>query len=211
MRDLLYGDCPLEVWPSGHLAADAFPWNAFAEARKHLAASQIDEAKACWRRVAAGVDLESRHYAQAWHFLRQQGGQPPPEIAKKVYGLVVEVGMAKGLDLLAAYPDGRARYYNFSGSGVVWEHPDASLDPLIGQLMDASARVVAQIGPWDRERPGPPPVDAMRLSVLTPSGLHFGQAPINTLAADPIGGKVVRLAGELMHALIAKDPRMAGR
>jgi len=208
MRDTVYGDRPLDQWPSGDSLAGAFPWDAFIAARKHLAASELEAAKACWRRIAVAPDLESRQYAQAWHFLRQHGEQPAPEIAKKVYGLVVEVGMPRGLDLLAAYPDGHARYYNFSGAAVIWEHSDASLDPLIGQLMDASAQVVAQIGPWDRERPGPPPADAMRLSFLTPSGLHFGQAPINTLAADPIGGKVVHLASQLMQALIAKDPKM---
>ncbi len=208
MRDTLYGDRPVELWPPDDTLGNSFPWDAFIAARKHLAAARIDEAKACWRRVAEAPGLESRQYAQAWHFLRQHGEQAPAEIAKKVYGVVVEVGMPKGLDLLAAYPDGHARYYNFAGSGVVWEHPDASLDPLIGQVMEAAVQVVAQIGPWGRERPGPPPVDSMRLSFLTPSGLHFGQAPINTLAADPIGGKMVHLASQLMQALIAKDTRV---
>jgi hypothetical protein len=112
--------------------------------------------------------------------------------------------MPRGLDLLATYPDYHARYYNFSGAGVVWEHPDGSLDLTIDELMAASSKVVSRIGPWDKERPAPAPTGQMRLSFLTPSGLHFGQAPTNTLAADPLASPVVRVAGQLMQALIAK-------
>ncbi len=112
--------------------------------------------------------------------------------------------MAKGLDIVAAYPDHSARYYNFSGKSIIWEHPDDSLDDKIDALMAASARVVAQIGPWDKPRPPAPPQDQVRLCFLTPSGLHFGQAPMNAMSKDPIGGPVFYLAGGLMQALIAR-------
>jgi len=121
-----------------------------------------------------------------------------------VFGVVVEVGMLKGLDLLAAYPDHSARYYNFCGAGVVWEHPDTSLDSLIDELLAASEQVVKQIGPWDEKRPPAPPTGQMRISFLTPSGLHFGQAPMQALTSDPLGGRVVQLATTLMQELIAK-------
>jgi hypothetical protein len=92
--------------------------------------------------------------------------------------------MPGGLDLLAACPDYPARYYNFSGAGVVWEYPDGSLDLIIDELLAVSSKVVSRIGSWDKERPAPAPTGQMRLSFLTPSGLHFGQAPTNTLATD---------------------------
>jgi hypothetical protein len=204
IRDTLYGDQALDAWPRVEMAADQFPWTSFVAARRHLGTGEIELAKTCWQQVIAAPGLESRHYAQAWYFLRQNGVQPPNESAKTVLGVVVEVGMPKGLDLLAAYPDHYARYYNFSGAGVIWEHPNSSLDPIIDELIVASSQVVLKIGPWDKERPGPVPTGLMRLSFLTPSGFHFGQAPINTLAADPLASPVVRIAGQLMQALIAK-------
>jgi hypothetical protein len=97
-----------------------------------------------------------------------------------------------------------ARYYNYSGAGVVWEHPDASLDPLIDELLAASSAVVNQIGP-PHERPPPPPADQMRIAFLTPSGLHFGQGPTPALSRDPSAGRVVQLATGLMTALIGKS------
>ena len=65
-------------------------------------------------------ELESRHYLQAYHFLRALGVNAPPEKTKDVLGVVVEVGMQRGLDLIAAYADRHARYFNYSGAGVVW-------------------------------------------------------------------------------------------
>ena len=152
-------------------------------------------------------NLEPRHYLQAWHFLRQNGQPVPAAIAKQVYGVVIEVGMPKGLDLLAAYSDYAVRYYNFSGSGVVWEHPDTSLNALIDPLLEASKTVVDKIGPWDQPRPAPPKNGQARMNFLTPSGLHFGQASMEALARDPMAGRVIQSATQLMMALVAKTKK----
>lgn len=144
---------------------------------------------------------------QAWHFLRQLGEHPSPEMARQLLGVVIEVPLEQGLDLLAAYPDFTARYYNFSGSGVIWERPDASMDDKIGRLLEVAADVVKQIGPWDGPRPGAPAAGQLRLSFLTPGGLCFGQGPFQALAADPMGAKVIQAGTELMQGLIARAPR----
>jgi hypothetical protein len=208
IRDTLFGDMSLDQWAAGTSPED-FPWSAIAASRSHLAASNIEGAIQCWREVLAAQDLESRHYLQAWHFLRQYGQHPTADFAKLVLGVVVEVGMPKGLDLLAAYPTHSARYYSCGGAGVVWEHSDNSIDSLIASLLSASAQVVAQIGPWDKDRPPAPPPGQVRLSFLTPSGLHFGQGPISAIASDPVGGRVFQLATGLMQALITKTSEKA--
>jgi hypothetical protein len=204
IRETLFGDMPIEKWPGDGVSSETFPWSAFVSARSHLTTGRKGDAIVCWQQILEQPGLEPRQYLQAWHFLRQHGQQPPPEIAKRLLGVVVEVPMGGGLDMLAAYLDRSARYYNYSGAAVIWEHPDTSLDPLIDQLLEASRQVVAQIGPWEGARPGPPPLGSARLSFLTPSGLHFGQGPMNALANDPIGGQVLNLASGLMRALIAK-------
>jgi len=203
IREILFGDMPLDKWPADP-SPQEFPWSAFVAARHYLATSDTTSAIQQWSQILGTADLESRHYVQAWNFLRQHAQQPPPEIAKNVFGVIVEVTMPKGLDLLAAYADHSARYYSFSGGGVAWEHPDTSLDSLIDSLLTASGEVAKQIGPWDEERPPAPPAGQMRISFLTPSGLHFGQAPVQALASDPLGGRVVQLATALMQELIAK-------
>ena len=207
IRDTLFGDMPLDRWPPDGVPLETFPWKGFVSARSYLAAGSQSDAVAYWRQILEDPGLESRQYLQAWHFLRRQGQQPPPDIAKRVLGVVVEVAMPEGLDLLAAYADHSARYYNYSGAAVVWEHPDSSLDSTIKQLLEASRQVVAQIGSWEQARPAPPPCDQARLSFLTPSGLHFGQGPMAALSRDPLAGRVIQLATVLMKALIAKTKR----
>ncbi len=205
--DVLFGDLPVSQWPSEASLAQTEPWKSFVEARRYLDTGQVRQAVRVWRRILALPGLESQHYLQAWHFLRQAGIQPPADMAKDMYGVVVELDFGKGLDIIAAYADGRARYYNFSGAAVIWEVSDSSLCPLIDDVFRAGKVVVDRIGPWEGVRPPAPPEGHARISVLTPSGVHFGQAPFNVLSRDPLGGPVIVAATALMRALVAKTKK----
>jgi hypothetical protein len=131
-------------------------------------------------------------------------GWAAPVDAKQVLGVVVEVGLEGGLDLLAAYADHTARYYNYSGAGVVWEHADASLDAQIDVLLACGQTISDVIGPWEGERPAPPPTGEVRINLLTASGLNFGQAPFEVLSRDSLAGPALAAATALMQSLIAK-------
>jgi hypothetical protein len=205
LRDTLFGDVPLDRWPPDDEAADVFPWSAFIEARRQLAAGSIEDAKRSWRNVLSYPGFESRHYLQAWTFLREHGESPPAEAAQIVLGMVVEMSLPEDLDLLAVYLDGGARYYNRAGGGIVLEHAEGSLAELIDALLAAGADIVRQIGLWEGSRPGPPSPNDARLSFLTPSGLYFGEGPANALYDDPLAGSVLRGATAVMTELIALD------
>src|SRR4051812_24106371 len=118
VRETLFGDAPLEAWPSNASAAEHEPWATFVRGRDAFAAGQTESAIAAWRSIVATPGLESRHYAQAWQFLRQAGVAPSSAESKQMLGVVIEVPMEEGLDLLAAYPERNARYFNHSGRGV---------------------------------------------------------------------------------------------
>jgi hypothetical protein len=199
VRETLFGDLPLDEWPPDD-AGDEYPWRVFVAARTQDA----EKAVRLWREIVAAPDLESRHYLQAWHFLREHGEQPPDEIAKQVLGLVVEMRLKRGLDLLAVYADRSARYYNHAGGGIVVERAEGDLAELIDALLAAAADVVAQIGPSDEPRRGPPPKQHVRLSFLTPSGLHFGEGPVKALEQDPLGGLVIAGASVVMRELVER-------
>jgi hypothetical protein len=203
IRDTLFGDIPLArfllVSPDV-LAAE--PWASFEQSRRLIDAGDRQGAAEPLRRVLEIPNLESRMYLQAWHFLREIEVSPPPDHQELLLGVVVEVGMAKGLDLVAAYADHSARYYNFSGAGVVWEHPNNSLDAAIDELLRIGSSVMESIGPWEGGRPAAPTSGNARVSLLTPSGLHFGQGPLNVLSKDRLGGPVMASAFQLMQALI---------
>jgi len=203
LRDTLFGDVPLDRWPPVDAPAGGFPWSAFTDARAHLAAGSIDAAKDGWRMILADPGLETRHHLQAWTFLREQGDRPPEHEAKDVLGVVVELALPDGLDMLAVYADRSARYYNHAGGGIVLERAQASVAERINHLLAAAATVVIQIGPWEEVRPGPPRRRQARLSILTPSGLHFGEGPIDALGNDPLAGPLLQAATTVMTDLVA--------
>ena len=120
---------------------------------------------------------------------------------------MVEVALANGLDIVAAYAEGTARYFNYTGAGVVWERPDDSLDGTIGALLEAGREVIERIGPWEEARPSAPPTGQARINLLAPGGLHFGQGGFDVLAGDPMGGPVLAAATRLMQELIARTGR----
>lgn len=204
MRDTLFGDMPMEAWPPPRAGSEVFePWRSFVKARDAIVAGHPEDAITTWRAITEMPNLESRPYAQAWHFLRAHGIQPPADTAKQVLGVVVEVLMAGGLDLLAAYPEHTARYYNYSGAAVIWEHAHPSIDPFIDALLQGGERILQAIGPWEQPRPPAPPPGHIRISVLAPSGLHFGQGPFKVMSADPLAKPAVEAATTLMQQLIA--------
>ena len=200
MRDVLFGDLPLVRWTGD---GQDEPWSQFARVQTLLRAGDKIGAIAVLRDVAGADGLEARHTLQAWHFLRELGEKPDAPLAKEVLGVVVEVGLPEGLDVLAAYRDHSARYWNWSGKGVVWERPDARMDASIDALLQAGATVVAHIGPWEGARPAAVVAPMARLNFLTPSGLHFGQAAMNDLMRDPLAAPAFEAAAGLMQQLTA--------
>lgn len=198
LRETLFGDMPLERWAG---TGDAEPWNHFAAAAASLRGGDPAAAREALSRVLAIPGLESRHYLQAWHALGPLGVAPPESEAKHLYGVVVDVPVDRGLDTLAAYEDHSARYLNFSGAPIIWDAPGTAMDAPIDALLDAGRTLVRRIGPWEGPRPPLPPGMA-RLSLLTPSGLHFGQAPFSAFEGDAMAGPLVNASVALMQSLI---------
>ena len=189
--NLLFCD-DLALFKAHHQGAIEGPWKAlFTQPadRKGLQA------------LAANAAEESRLRILAANALRKLS---VPLRGKELLGVIVEVGLDGGLDTLAAYRDGRARYINHSGKIIFWEAGDAGVDGKIGELFRASEAVVDRLQPWGRPRLAPPPAGTMRLTFLVSDGLYFGQGPMSDLQRDPMGGPVVVAATELMVALTRK-------
>jgi hypothetical protein len=84
----------------------------------------------------------------------------------------------------------------------VWERPDGSLDGPIRDLLRAGEEVLPTIGPWLKPRPPAPAPGQIRINLLTPSGLYFGQGPLKEMRADRRAQPVVGAATDLMQRLI---------
>lgn len=197
IRETLFGDMPVTSWGSN---SSAEPWASFAKARAEMEKDNNQMAVHFLQQIIQMPGLESRHYLQAYHFMRQLGYRMVQE--KQLLGVVVEVALPEGLDLLAAYSDQTARYYNFSGAGIVWERPNESLNHEISQVLQAGQTIMNRIGPWEGERLGAPKTGHARINLLTSEGLHFGEGPMSVLMNDTLGGTMLKAAINLMSRLI---------
>ncbi|MFT3910620.1 MAG: hypothetical protein QM737_14435 [Ferruginibacter sp.] len=146
-------------------------------------------------------DLDTRYKILAYHLLSKNGATINN---KELLGVIIEVGLPEGLDVIAAYQDGTARYINYTGKLLVWDTQTDESNELVEQLFLHSDYVLRKIGPWDGERRPAPAEGNVRLSFLVSDGLYFGEGPFNVLEKDAMGGPVIRSAAELMNYLIDK-------
>jgi hypothetical protein len=208
IRNTLFGDVPLAEIVRAHPKVPlAEPWASFQRARDLRDTGDQPAALEVVRQIVKMPDLDTRVCLQAYHTLRELGDHAPEGHEKDVLGVVVEIGMPKGLDLVAAYRDHRARYFNYSGAGVLWERRDDSLDGLIDELLQAGSVVAQAIGPWTKPKPPEPKNGDARINLLTPSGIHLGNGPVEALNQDPMGGPILSAAFGLMKRLVELTKR----
>lgn len=202
MRGHFMGNVNFNDWPKGE--NNAHPWSLFVAARKALASNNHAEAERYLRQVTETPDLEPRHYLQAWLFLRHfLKVQPSAEVAKKVYGVMVEVCTETGVMLVVGYPDHKARSLHSSGGGTIWESPNPSLNEKIDALIHAGELAVQSIPLVVVDLVPAPPrqVDHILICIATPSGIYHGLGTGDFISKDPYAGPILSAGGNLLQAL----------
>lgn len=124
---------------------------------------------------------------------------------RELLAVIVEVGLDEGLDVVASFNNGTARYINYTGHMIIWEAKDEISDSLTAELFSKSADIVNKIGPWDKPRKPAPPKGHVRISFLVSDGLYFGEGGINVLFNDPLGSPALTAATHLMKYLTEKS------
>jgi len=148
--------------------------------------------------LANDSTAEGRVRALAYNWLRQNGHSVP---AKQLLGVVVEVHLAGGLDVLAVFSDGGVRYINQSGKLAVVEGVP-NIQAVVARLLEASRPVVGRIGPWDKPRLPPPAKGNVRLTFLVSDGLYFGEGPMSLMQREPLAGPVINQATQLLQLVV---------
>jgi hypothetical protein len=134
---------------------------------------------------------------------QRAGGHAPDK--KELLAVIVEVGLEGGLDVLASFYNGTARYINKTGKVLVWETVgDAKATELTRTLFYNSAQIVNKIGPWDGVRKQHPPTGNTRISFLVSDGLYFGEAPTPVLFGDAMAGPALQCAVQLLQYITEK-------
>ncbi|MBD1387348.1 hypothetical protein IDJ75_18815 [Mucilaginibacter rigui] len=189
--ELLFCDNP-DLYKNNNQQPDSYPWNI-------LFSDTTDNADL--EKIIADTNAESRVKILAYNKLLDRG----QKINKKeLLGVIIEIGLDNGLDVLASFRDGTARYINQSGKIIIWETTDTTSANLTDKLFDNSYEVVNKIGPWDKPRLPRPKKGVVRITFLVSDGLYFGEGPINVLFSDPMAAPALSSAAELMKYLVEK-------
>jgi hypothetical protein len=204
LRPLLYGDVPLERWPPSDDVEPGDDVGAlFVAARQAALAGDIDGAIDRWQAIAGRRDVEARHRLQAWTALRAHGVEPSDDVGRAVLGVVVEVPVGEGLDVLAAYADGSVRYLNHAGGASIVDEPPLAMAADVDALLAVGQQLAERVGAWDGGALPALPDGHARLVLLTPAGFRFGQGPGADLFADDGAAAVFAAAARLLQDVVA--------
>ncbi len=162
-----------------------------------LLETQLD--KAALRKIADEATNEGRVRALAYNRLRAAGANVP---AKILLGVIVEVPLEQGLDVLAAFSDGGVRYLNQSGKPAVFEGKGHPAEVLAKELVSVSQSIVDSVGPRQEQRRPPPQAGNVRLTFLVSDGLYFGEGSFSDLQNNRISGPVLDKATQLLLRVV---------
>jgi hypothetical protein len=189
--NLLFCD-RLDLFQQNHKGALVPPWSIlFAEK------PDLDVVAS----IASDGSQESRVRMLAFNLLRKAHRDVKE---KELLGTIVEVGLPEGIDTLAVFTDGGARYINHSGKMVIVEGTPNAFDSEIKRVITASQPIVAAIGPWNNDRLPPPPNGTVRMTFLVSDGLYFGQGPTDVMQKEQIAAPLINAATALLVKMVEK-------
>ncbi|WP_158643159.1 hypothetical protein [Pseudoduganella lurida] len=140
---------------------------------------------------------ESRVRLLAWHWLRAAG---QPVASRELLGVVVEVPLEGGLDVLAAYADGSVQYINQTGRLAVFEGAPEEVAQH-GKLLVHAGIGLAAKGAVKKRTP-PPAFGNVRLSLLAADGLHVREGSFGEIDRDPLAKPVLQQAQRLLDTVV---------
>lgn len=156
-----------------------------------------------FQKIIDDNDSEPRIKILAYNRQLANGHKPNK---KELLAVIVEVALEDGLDVLASFKNGTARYINQTEKILVWETTsDNVVNELTAILFSESRGIVNQIGAWNKPRKPQPTKGNVRITFLVSDGLYFGEGPIAVLFNDPMAKPALEKATELMKYLTEKS------
>jgi len=189
--NLLFCDQPA-LFKADHKGVLTPPWDALFSEKLDFDAIAI---------IAKDKTQESRVRMLAFNALRLAKKDVPK---KELLATIIEVRLPAGLDTLAVFTDGGARYINQSGKIIVVEGTPNAFENEIRNVIEASKPIVAAIGPWDKDRLPAPKKGNIRMTFLVSDGLYFGEGPMDAMQREKMAAPLITSATSLLMKLVAK-------
>ena len=171
--ELLFGDQPLEqvlMLTESEPCSKDRTWLALTDAVASMRAANRGRTIELLLGIAANADIEARVLLWIWTTLRQLGVRPDLD-GSEIKGVVIQVAVRGGMDVLAGYVDGTARYVNHKGRIIVWDLPDATVPGLVRELLECCSLLSRHrsLAMLDGSAPDVPS-DGARVTLLTCNG-----------------------------------------
>jgi hypothetical protein len=175
------------------------PWSSFIVSAARLKGGLSAQRTLVY--VADNPDFETRTRLWAFTALRKIGVQPTALQGADVHGVVVEVPMEGGKDVLAAYADGSIRFLGHADNVIVREPMDDT-KPLVEDAL-SKAHPLLSVPPAPRTH-APVPEDRVRITALSAMGLHTIEAPWSELEPPGTYADFFASAAKLLERTTAK-------
>lgn len=181
-------------------APDGSVWADLTQAREFLQGRQTAEAEKKLKEALGREGLECRMRLWIWTALRSVGVAPESRDGEVVRGAVIEVPTGGGVDVLAAYEDGTARYINYTGRSIFWDARDEKVTALCRAFLAEAQKSAAQSSPKNDYSP---PSDQRPILTL----LTYGGNRLTTDVPESTLMKGALLMNHLIrHVLEGKQP-----
>ncbi len=139
IRQLLFGSQTLaEQVERMDLSDGEGPFRTISRAYELKKEGNTKEAVTLLQNLLKESDLETRVTLWTWSGLRELGYHPDEKNAYEVLGAIIEMPSGDGVDTLAAYVDGTARYLNFSGRAIFWDQESKEIKDLCQAMIDST-------------------------------------------------------------------------
>jgi hypothetical protein len=191
LAPLLFADTPLDGSTRDPLGVSTFlKFNDREGAVRRLNSAYSNRINESRMRLTAAATL------RAW-------GEPV--IANEpMLGVVVEHPVETGVDYVAAYADGSARYLNYSGAAIIWDTPRTvdAVDAAVIAFLNRAMHVLpfgAESAPWS-------PTSRPRITCLTLTG-NRDITPLSDPESAHAFNACAGAACELMQLLIEQSRR----
>ncbi|MEO5685624.1 MAG: hypothetical protein ABIQ88_23455 [Chitinophagaceae bacterium] len=179
----------IELYKTDGIQATTYPWNILLSGAPDAVGLQ---------QIIDDNTLETRAKILAYRQLFSIGYSIEK---KELLAVIVEVGLDAGLDVVASFKDGTARYINQTGKMIIWETAEETAAALTEELFTNCLPIIKQTGAWDKPRRPYPANGIARITFLVSDGLYFGEAPINVLFNDSLAKPALLSATALMQFL----------
>lgn len=182
-KNLLFADQSLEEIAANFKiestpAKDNFA-HYFALALDNVHKGKTEEAKKNLKYTLTIPNVETRVQLWAWKALRQLGEKTTANEALEVRGVVIEVPMENGYDILAVYPDGQVRYINYTGKIAVWDAPDDRFKSSINNILESAKPFVNKTSASEKHKAVKS--GFVQISILTFGGIYQTEAKLEDI------------------------------